>query len=192
MADFHSETAMLRSVNENIRTKLDLNERQCDIEFDDEVPAIAGDLYVAVQPAGRFPHPTHKTSGGVSYEVIQVAVTVILRLQRVPRDRQRNVFIDNLTGLNAVVGDIVEAIDFQYGPMHDANQYLAREVGYSSSTYRAWGFITPLVLSGVDAKPQIVSGDIFSSGGQRGEPRAGLKRTINFGGAERIQTRIQT
>lgn len=153
---------------------------QCDVEIGDMVPPIAGDLYVAVHPGGWTKGPRHNSSGGVFDFVYSVKVTVIRRITHVPKDKTRDVYLNNSVNLAAEIDKIISVIDFNYSVMNAANALIQTE---TSSTQ---GFHHPLVFDNVTSEPEICGSEIFS--GTR-EDRAGMKRTITFGMARRTTSR---
>lgn len=174
-----AEKHLLVAVRDRLRTECSYAPEQCEIEFDEEWPAIVGDRYVAVLPAGWGPGPRNSTSGGVSDRVYSVDVAVVLRIRHVPRDRRRDVFLNNVANLDDELERIHNAIDWQYAVNTTANALILAD---SAS---AEGFIEPLRFAGVTRKPRLVGPDAFAS---KETQAAGLARTISFGGARRITT----
>lgn len=173
-----SETALLTAVRHQIVTRCGYTDQQVEIELDDMIPPLVGDVFVLVGPGEWGPGDANNTSGGVLDELFSVDVTVILRAAKVPKDRRRGVLIDNLDGLNVRLRKIVSAIgNFSYDLMNEANAILANATG-------AEGFVEPLRFRGM-SKPRVVPSEHFSA--RAGEPQAGIERTARFGGARRIQ-----
>lgn len=109
-----AETCLITAVRNRLRTSLALSDDQCNIELDDQIPAIAKDTHIAVTAAGTTPGERHSSSGGVWDLRFNVRVTVYQRMADQARDRRRNLFIDRLTGLNALVDQVIRAVDFDY------------------------------------------------------------------------------
>jgi hypothetical protein len=179
---FRAEKALLQAVRDRFRAPSDeggggLKPEECNIEFDEMAPATTGDRYVVVMPAGYKPGPRHGSSGGVADLLFFVDVAVVVRAANVPRDRQREAFLDNLANVAELTDLAFGVIDWQQPVIDRANQILAEE----GSTEI---FIHPLVFSGIDGKPTPAAAEIF--GAIPGRLAAGLKRTIRFGSARRI------
>ncbi len=75
-----AETCLLLAVRDRLRTYMGLDERQCDIELDDQVPTLAREKYFTVTSAGTTPGPFHATAAG-SWD-LQFAVKVTLYQER--------------------------------------------------------------------------------------------------------------
>jgi len=179
MTDTATETAMLEAVRDTIRSSLSLADHECQIEYDDLAPAIVGDLYVVVLPGGLSDGPAHR-GGHVIDEMMDVDVTVVKRATAKPRDMHREVYLRNLTSLNDWIQKIRDAIDFSYTVNDAANAIILRDAASSE------GFVEPLKYAGMDRRPQLVRGEYFAA---TNEPAAGLKRTVFFRGARRLQSR---
>ena len=177
-----SESALLRAVRDQLRASpVSYTNAQCEIELDtDELPAAVGDKYIAVLPAGWVEGPEHR-SGGVKDYIYSIDVAVILRSTRLPRDRKRDTLYATLSGLNYEINRISNQIDFKYAVNTAANVIILADESSSE------GFIEPLGVASVDAKPTPVPSEWFA--GVAGEPQAGLMRVIHFHGARRIVTR---
>lgn len=172
-----SETALLVAVRDQIREICGYKPHECNIEYDEVPPAIAGEVYVVVMPGGWQPGENNAKGGGVLDEIYSVDVSVIMRATRIPRDKTRDLYLDLLDGLNVRVKAIRAAVHFNLEVMAAANENLE-----DSS---ALPFIETLKFSGMDRRPRLVGAEVF--GDKPGERRAGLARTINFSGARRIQ-----
>jgi len=173
-----SETALLDAVRDRIVAVCEYRETEVDVELDQIVPAMVGDVYVIVEPGGWMPGPNNDTCGGVIDELFSVNVTVIMRATKVPKDRRRNVLIENLTGLNARLRKIINAIHFKYEVNAAANATI-RGGGDPIE-----GFIEPLRFYGM-SRPTVVGAEVVSA--KAGEMQAGIKRTVQFNKARRIQ-----
>jgi hypothetical protein len=179
------ETYILEAVRDTLREELGLKPEQCDCEMDEKVPAIAGDTYLAVIPAGVEPGPYQNTSGGVHDVVHLVQVTVFQRCGSVPRDKNRSVFMDQLSGINAWVNRIIMALDWQIKPMAYANKRLM------TFDRDAQPFIERLRFHRVDAKPRMVNSETYGAvaGLQKGStPYVAMVRSVVFRGLPRTQT----
>ncbi|MGH8743511.1 MAG: hypothetical protein ACREUY_04455 [Burkholderiales bacterium] len=152
---------------------------QCDVEFDEMAPATVGDIYLAVIPGGWRPGPRHNTSGGVNDLVYSVLVAVVRRIGNVPRDRRRDVFLNNLNTLDDDIDKVYSALDWKYEVMNAANALILTD------TTSTQGFIEPLRLVGDVGRPRLVDAEFF--GGKEGV--AGMMRILPFGGARRITTK---
>lgn len=179
-----TESALLEAVRDQIRSVLNIKDRQCEIEFDDdEIPAIVGDLYIIVMPGTIQPGPRHDSSGGVMDRIFSVDVSVVIRATAKPADRRREIFNANLGSINARLQAVFDAIDFSYVTMNAANVII--QANESSSE----GFTEPLRFAGA-GRIRPVPGETFKGGGN--EKVAGLIRRMSYGGARRIKTRTNT
>jgi hypothetical protein len=181
------ETYVLEGVRDILRNKLGLAENQCECEFDEQVPTIADDIYLAVIGGGFDPGPTHNTSGGVHDVVHSVQVLVINRAVAA-RDKRRSLFLERLTGINQQIANIISAIDWQLDVLSYVNHLLHGDFPNNQP------FIHPLVLKRIDAKPRMVSNDIFAGtqiGGKGTTPFIAMARSVYFGSMRRIQTVTQ-
>lgn len=172
------EKALLIAVRDRLRSVCKYSDQQCDIEFDELTPGTVGETYVIVSTGGFRPGKHQNTSGTVRDYVYGVNVTPIKRIRHVPRDRFRDVFLNNLSGLAAEIEKITDAIDWSYGLITAANTELTK-LGDT-----AQGFIEPLKFASVEQKPRLISPDVFAATGQQA---AGMGRTIYFFGARRIR-----
>ncbi len=170
-------TALIQAVRDELRATLSLNDSQCDIEMDDQVPANVGDLYLTVIPGDVSAGPRHRSSGGVKDKIYAVDVDIILRATAIPRDRRRSLITENLVGLNALAERVENAIDFVYGVNTRAATYLPTSEA---------GFVEPLSFLS-KGRPREVSTDVFAA--VPGKHAAGIGCTVCFGLARRMVAR---
>ena len=175
-----AEKSLLLATQNRLRTICGYTDPQCQIEYDEQAPAVTGDTYVIVMTGGWSPGPRHRTCGGVNDLLYAIDVGVVKRVSSVPRDRLRNVFFRNLSGLTEEIDKIYEAIDFEYDLINAASALITAE------TESTEGFVEALKFTGMDRRPRIVPGELF---GAPNNEAAGLMRVINFGGARRITTK---
>jgi hypothetical protein len=175
-----AEKSLLLAVRDRLRTVCGYTEQQCQIEYDEQAPAVTGDTYIIVMTGGWSPGPRHRTSGGVNDLLYAIDIGVVKRVTSVPRDRLRNVFFRNISALTEEVDKIYEAIDFDYALLDAANTLIVEE---TESTH---GFIEPLKFTSMDRRPRLVPGELFAA---TTSEAAGLMRVISFGGARRITTK---
>ena len=171
------EKSLLIATRDRIREQGQYKDYECEIEFDDQAPAVASDLYVVVTTGGWQPGPRHATAKGVNDLVYSVNVTIVRKAGATPRDRRRNIFFRNLSSLTVEIDKVYTAIDWNLDLMKLANDLIRTATGSTQ------GFIHPLVFSGMDRQPRIVPGEFF---GGTGESVAGLARTITFSSARRM------
>ena len=177
------EVYVLEAVRDTIRAKLGLSQSECECEFDEQIPAIAGDRYVAIIPAGCDPGPKHNTSSGVHDSLHGVQVLVLNRATSVPRDRRRSIFLERLGGINRLLSDIVKVLDWQLDLLSLTNHLLA--VDYPNADH----FIEPLRLARIDTKPKMINSDTFAAGPNG---YVAMGRSAWFGRCRRIQNIKQT
>jgi hypothetical protein len=173
------EKCLLLAVRNRLRAICGYADQACEVEFDEMAPGTVGTSYVAVQPGGFRAGQHQARSGTVRDYVYAVQVCVIKRVRHVPRDRLRDVFLNNLDALDAEIDAIAAAVDWKYEVTTDANALLVIDGD------TAQGFHHPLVFESVDAKPRLVNPEIFAA---TGATAAGMARTIYFGGARRTKT----
>ena len=182
------ETYVLEAVRDTLRSKLGLRPEQCDCEYDEQVPSMTGDFYVAVIGAGFETGPKHNSSGGV-HDVLHSVQVLVLNRAIAARDKRRTVFLERLQGINYQIGRVVRAIDWQADLMSYANAIMFRDY----PTYQP--FISPLRQSRCDAKPRMVNSEIYAGstggGGPGVTPFVAMARSVYFGGMRRIQTIAQ-
>jgi hypothetical protein len=177
------ETYVLEGVRDVLRKKLGLSDNQCDCEFDEQVPTIADDIYLAVIGAGCDPGPTHNSSGGVHDLIYSVQVLVINRAVAA-RDKRRSIFLNRLIGINQQIANVVAAIDWQLDLMSYVNHLMYEDFP------NAEPFIHPLSLKRIDAKPRMISNEMFAGtqiGGKGTTPFIAMARSVYFGNMRRIQ-----
>jgi len=180
-----SEPFLLQAVVLHIRKALQCDESQCNAEaIDDFVPQTSGEWYIAVTPEGISPGPTHQSSAMVSDLVFGVRVTVFRRTRDVPRDMRRSVFLDQIQGLNAKLDAVLDCLDWKPEVTNTAT-LLIKEQDPS-----ALGFMNHLRLISIDSKPQSVIADPYGAHVESAmgtDNYVGLKRSIYFSGARRIE-----
>jgi hypothetical protein len=154
-------------------------ENECDVEFDEMAPATVGQVYLAVLAGGWRPGPHHNKCGGVNDLVYSLSVAVVRRIGNVPRDRRRDIFLNNLNTLDDDIDRVFSVVDWKYELMNLANSLITAE------TQSSEGFIEPLRLIGEVSRPRLVGAEFFGGKGDE----AGMMRVIPFGGARRITTK---
>lgn len=179
-----SEESLLQAVRDTIRTQCSYKDSQCDVEIEEMAPSGAGEVYCAVQPNGVTSGPNNQIGGGVLDELFAVKVTVILRTPNAQRDKTRRLMLDYLKGLNTRLRQIKDCIHFSYPVMNAAN-LLIYPVDAGIAPQQQLGFIEPLVYNNIDTRPQVAGGEFFAD--ITDETRAGVKRSIYFVKARRIQ-----
>lgn len=180
-----AEKALLLAVRDRLRTAIadggaGYTDQECQVEMNEMVPAIAGQTYVIVTSGGWQTGPRHRTSGGIADLIYGVDVIIVKRATHVPRDRWRDVFVQNLDSLTTEIDKIFQAIDWQYDVINAANATISKETGSTE------GFIRPLIFASIDRRPREAPAALFAAtGGQT----AGLVRLMSFHGAQRITSK---
>jgi len=170
-----AETALLVATRDRLRSQLAILPEHCDVELDDQVPAIAAQTYYAVIGAGVTPGPRHLTSGGVTDVFLSIRVVVYQRIAEVARDRRRNVFIDLLTGLNAKLDAVVQQIDFSYELTAAAAALL------TGTTAEGGEFPEPFRRFVPDSTPRMVARDPYDAAMMKGgDPIIAMTRGVTF------------
>lgn len=178
-----AETELLSAVRGKIVLALSVEDHTVTIEMDEEVPAIAGDKHFVVSPLGITKGPRHNTATGTIDFYVGVRVCVYRRITAIPRDRRRDqAFLDRLSGINADLDAIMDAIDFKYNLNDTANAALSISSG--------GGFIEPLRFASFDPRPAPVFKDVYAAGaGTPGDSILAIKRGINFDSARFVNRR---
>lgn len=178
------ESELLVAVADAIRTALSLDDFACDIDTEDNVPAIAGTRHVIITPSSFQTGPRHRTTAtGVDF-VIGCRAVVFHRITDVPRDRRRNVYLDRTRGINSELSKIIKAVDFEYDILSAANTAMGIPTG--------GGFIEPLRLVSLDPRPQMVMRDDYAAAGTKttgSQPQVAMKRGVNFSFARFLKNR---
>lgn len=178
-----AETAILTAVQNELMSQLDLPSSEVDIEIDDMVPSVAGDVYYAISPAGT--QPGRDSSQQIDHDIVSVRVCVFQRITDVARDRRREVmtgsslFRGRLASLNQRLADVTMVIR--------NNQCLVKKATESMIAQGCDAqFIKPLTPVSYDSKPSMVTGEVYAAKktNNGGEMWVAMKRGITFGGAE--------
>jgi hypothetical protein len=182
------ETYVLEAVRDILRKKLSLQDHECDVEPDEQIPAIANDLYFAVIPAGFELGPNYRPSSGV-YDILHgFQVYVIQRASEVARDKRRSISMQRQCGLNSQLSRVIQALDRQMDLISYANLLLRTDFP------TAQPFITAAQITRVDAKPKMVNSDTYGgamAANKGTTPYVAMARSIYFGRMQRIQTIAQ-
>ena len=173
-----SESALLRAVRDEIQAHADFNARQVTIEPDEQFPATAADVHIAVLFGGVTAGPTQDTNEGASDLIYGIDVAIAMRSPKKPRDRQWDLWVDTTTSFETIQVSIDSKIDFKNAVMTAANVFITAETSSA-------GFIETLKLASVgsirDAPPEAFAG---TGGGT-----AALIRTLQYRGARRVVAR---
>jgi hypothetical protein len=106
----------------------------------------------------------------------------MMRIGNVPRDKRRNVLMDRVRGINRELSRVSRLLRFDYGTLAIANDELA-------SLGIVGRFQKPFFPASADAKPRVVSGEIYDSSPRSngiGDNAVALMRGMTFQGAEFI------
>jgi len=170
-----SEAALLVAVRDNLRELCGYTPAQCEIEIDEEAPPTSGDLVVLVMPGG-WTFGSAAEGGDVLDELYGVKVMVAMRLKAVPQDRQRQMLIDTMFGLEKHTRQIIAKTHMSYRVQQKANENIVDGPE---------GFVEPLRFAGMEPKPRPLGADFFKA--VQGS-EYGIGRTVLFHQARRIQT----
>ena len=174
-----SERALLKAVRNSIRNNLGYNPTQCTIEPDENIPAIADDIHIAVIPGAQGRGRRHGTSGTVNDITYGCNVVVFMRATHIARDRLREAYLENLSQLNDRIDQIYDLIDYNYTLLTAANAIIVAETGSTE------GFVEPLKFAS-QSQPKPTSPETFAA---KGSISAGLQRSIAFDSARRLTTK---
>lgn len=179
----YHEIALITAVRAALRTGMplvftNLEDGDIDIEYDEMAHAAKGDYYVVVTPGGITPGPHNLW---VDDHYVAVNITIILRAPKVPRDRQRDMFLIGASSIANIATTVDDLVGDSYAINDAANALILAEESSSE------GFIEPLRFQGMDPKPTPASGSIFASNSKN--QVAALKRTYRYGKARRLKTK---
>lgn len=183
-----SRRALVLAVRDQLRTDFPTeftNDSWKNDEIQEEMKETAhpttGDKYVCVWPGSLVPGPYMFGDGKIDDYLCSVNVSVIVRIPKWPKDRQREAYLKFSESLDSYVNQVEESINGSYTVMNAANTYItANEVGTQS------GFHHPLIFASKDLEPRIYGGQFFES---RGEKFAALAHRITFDSARRTEVR---
>lgn len=175
-----SESALVRAVRDNIATSALFADRVVSVEPDESAPSVSADLSVICTYGGVRAGPAHEPSGPIVDKLYDINVSIALRSPKVPRDRQRTLWIGLTLSFETFGEEIERLVDFNYDVQAAANVFILAETG---STF---GFQEPLKIADWgpirDAPPEIFAGTSGSS------PAAKI-RQLQFRGARRTVVR---
>lgn len=192
-----AEAALLQAVRNKLIADLSLDEGQCDVELDDQVPAIVPNSYFAVTAGGVRMGPRHQSSGGVFDVLIDVRVTLFRRVPEIARDRRRNVFIDLLTGIALQLERVARSLDYSYPLLDSAKAIVDTILGgtdippaVASNATGEWP--EPFRTMVLDRAPRMTYREPYDAAqmaGQPADPLIAISRGIMFQGARYMQVR---
>lgn len=181
-----AETALLKAVRDTLRTGMSLRVSQCDVELDDQLPAVAEDFYLTVMAAGCQPGERHSSSGGVWDMRYSIRVVVYQRCGHVARDRKTDLFLDLQTGLNARLDAAIRLIDNSYTLLAAAKLLLVgttAEIGEYPEPFRA--FQPDTNFRTVFTEPY----NAAQMSGMPADPVVGISRGVTFNRARFMSER---
>lgn len=192
-----AEACLLQAVRDRIRTQLALTDEQCDVELDDQIPAIAPNDYYAVTAAGIQAGRHHRPSGGVYDVTISVRVTLFRRVPHIARDRRRHVFLDLLTGIAGGLEQVIRALDHSYELIDAAKAIETALAGgpsppayITANSTAQWP--EPFRAFAPDTAAKMVYRDPYEAAqtsGPPGDPIVAISRGIVFRDARYMQVR---
>lgn len=143
------------------------------LEIDEMLPAISADRTISVIPGGV--EGGQYATGGMSDLLPRVKVLCVWRSRKIPRDRRRHVYLENVSGLGRMVKDVYNAI-------HGANlRPLIDTIAVSrGSEIRGCKLVDNLRFVNLESQFKIIYPADYGS--NENQP-AGLGRTITFGRA---------
>jgi hypothetical protein len=196
---FIAEACLLQAIRDKLVDDLGLEDGQCQVELDGQLPATAPKLYVAVSPGGVTAGPRHRSSGGAIDLIINAKVTVYNRVAEIARDRRRSTFIKLLTGLAPTLELVTRALDNNY-------QVLDSAVAIITDTITELGVDTPGQITENETgkfpepfrqfSPELSARMVFKDpydaaqmAGPPADPIIAIARSITFSGARYMQVR---
>lgn len=180
-----AETILLEAVRTYLRDELLLDDKYCEIELDDVAPATTATEYFAISPAGTSPGKDHDSAGTVWDYSIGVRIASMTRLANVPRDRYRSVFLNNLSGVNARLTEVLALADFGYR-INQIATAAANDTGGIGGK-----FLEPLRMRSIDTAPKLIVADPYDAkpSSTPGTPNIAIVRGVNFMGCRYLNVR---
>lgn len=181
-----SQSALLKAVRDHLQAVLELDGNSCELGFDGQPTATAGEQYVSIWP-GDWQGASEDAD---LTEVYGCMVTVTRRLGYCPEDSWGpEVWAKANEGLEAVCRRIITAIHGEANNasiLQKANDYLAEPA--DGGNY--WGFSEKLVFRGGGRPEKKQPGWFSARDASRGKGRSmnvGVAQTLSFFGAKRTQ-----
>lgn len=196
---FVAEACLLQAVRDKIVTDLSLEDVQCQVEMDNQLPDYAPRLFVAVSPGGVSMGPRHRSSGGAIDLLINVKVTVYNRVTEVARDKRRSTFIKLLSGLAPTLELVTRALDNDYALMTSALAILTDTIAEITGTVpehltknETGEFPEPFRQFNPELSARMVYRDPYDAAQMSSppsDPIVAMARSITFAGARFMQVR---
>jgi hypothetical protein len=183
----NGETYLLEAVRDILRIKLEIPDTACNCEYNEEIPAIADDVYFAVINGGMNPGPVGSTAAGVA-DVVHSVQVLVLNRKLESRDNRRNLFLQRLYGLNAAIDKVFKAIHRQVEICTLSNAYMFEDEPTSAP------FQNTLRYDRIDAKARMYNSEAYGGtqiGGKGTTNGVALGRSIYFTGIRRMETVTQ-
>lgn len=193
-----AEAALLQAVRDKLIDDLNLADNQCDVELDDQIPAIAKNDYFAVTSGGISPGPRHQSSGGIFDVKVDVKVTLFRRVPEIARDRRRHVFLDLMTGTALQLERVIRSLDYSYSLMASASAIVnaiiqdALPVPPAIQTNSTGQWPEPFRSFSIDRANRMIYKDIYDAAQMSGppaDPIIAISRGVLFQGARYMQVR---
>ena len=185
MAILLSEQAIVVGVYEKLLTHALFDERHVGIHPKESLPNAVGHYYVSINGVGISAGRTHTTSGGVRDLLYSIDMSVYVRSQDIPKDRNWKRYIGSEKTLSYLCAVVDSLIDFDYDVNANANAFLlANETGSQKSQ----GFVEPLRFQN-RTKPQNILWSEVGANVAGSDMAPGEKAIITYTGARRIVSR---
>lgn len=183
------QVALCLATRDRLRANIPLQDRECEIEYDEIAHPASGHIFVCITEDGRRPGDAHGESDDIIHYVYGIKVTVFYRVAHLPRDRKMHAvlgdhqFLIAESGLNRMVTNVEKLIDKSY-QLNLAATALLEESGDTRQ-----GFQRPFIWTGTDSEPRIVQAIMFASQQSTSKTRSdgdvALAKTIRFNGCDR-------
>jgi hypothetical protein len=147
---------------------------QVQIEMDETLPAISADRTISVIPAGVDAGPYNL---GLHDLQPRMKVFCCWRIRKIPRDRKRDIYLANYTGLSAMLQTVYSAIHNVYLTA-DIDE-VATELGVQDMI-KGCRMVEPFRFTNLESQTKLVYPADFGS--NESQP-AGMGRSITFGRA---------
>lgn len=179
-----SDAYLAVAARDRIRSDGAIDDKHCNVEWDEKAPAAADDFYIMVVPGGVTEGPENR--GDIEDRLYGLNVAIAIRRPRVPRDRDRDIWVATTRSFDDLVRKVNAKVDMDYTLINSANSSL---ISNGLATGDCDTFIEPLSFESLGPiRP--APAELFA--GRPGENVAALIRTIRYRGARRMVARSFT
>lgn len=170
-----SKLALMRAVRDHLVKSLSLSADSCAIQFEGRPDPSMGRFFVAV-------HEGTDQFGSEAYleETLSVDVTITIRTGEIPQDRDEDLYESQASNMEKMDRAIVRALHGNQLVRIAANEYAKAPDALNGDIFQR-----PLFIKG--RSPLTPRGAEWAGDAIEGNDSTFAVRTLNFGGATRIQ-----